>query len=377
MTPAPVSSRKVPFFNYPFLFKSQENEIMETLREVMSRGAYIMQRDVEEFENNVKEFLKVRYAYGVADGTEAIIMALLASGIGPGHEVIVASHTMVATASAAHWVGAKPVLVECDRSHTMDPKSVEAAITSKTKCILPTQLNGRVSDMAALQKIADKHGLTIIEDAAQALGAKFDGKCAGTFGAAGTFSLFPAKVLGCFGDGGVVVTNDPKVAINLERLRDHGRAVGEREITGWGLNSRLDNMQAAILNLKFKAYPQAIERRRQIAGMYQELLGDLKELQLPPAPDADARYFDIYQNYELEAERRDDLKNHLAESGVGSLIQWDGKAVHQWPALGFTDTKLPKTDALFKKCLMLPLNLSLADDDVRYVAQTVRKFYRP
>lgn len=349
---------------------------MATIRDVMVRGAYIMQRDVEEFENNIKEFLDVRYAYGVADGTEAIIMGLLAAGVQPGDEVICASHTMVATAAAAHWVGAKPVLVECGRDHMIDPESVERAVTKRTRVILPTQLNGRTADMDALQGIADKHGLMIVEDAAQALGSKFKGRCAGTFGKAGTFSLFPAKVLGCFGDGGLVVTNDPVVAKNIERLRDHGRAVGEREITGWGLNSRLDNLQAAILNLKFKSYGDVIKRRRQMASMYQDLLGDLSELQLPPAPDSDARHFDIFQNYEFEADRRDKLKAFLEKNGVRTLIQWDGKAVHQWDALGFKDTKLPKTEKLFERCLMLPLNMSLADDDIKYVAQTVRAFYR-
>ncbi len=349
---------------------------MNTLREVMSRGAFIMQRDVEEFENNIKEFLNVKFAYGVADGTEAIIMALLAAGVKPGDEVICASHTMVATASAAHWVGAKPVLVECGRDHMIDPKSVAQAITKKTRCILPTQLNGRTADMDELRALADKHGLLIVEDAAQALGSKFKGRAAGTFGAAGTFSLFPAKVLGCFGDGGVVVTNDPVIAKSLERLRDHGRAVGEREITGWGFNSRLDNIQAAILNLRFKDYPKVIERRRAIAKMYQERLGDLMQLQLPPAPGSDDLHFDIFQNYELEADRRDELKKHLEENGVRTLIQWDGKPIHQWKALGFESTKLPKTDEVFKRCLMLPLNMSVSNEDIEYVSDTVRKFYR-
>lgn len=335
-----------------------------------------MQRDVEEFENNIKEFLNVRYAIGVADGTEAIIMALLAAGIRPGDEVICASHTMVATASAIHWVGAKPILADCGRDHMIDPKSVAALITSKTTAILPTQLNGRTADMDALQALASKHNLIIVEDAAQALGSKFNGRCAGTFGAAGTFSLFPAKVLGCFGDGGIIVTNDANVAKSLERLRDHGRANGEREITGWGFNSRLDNIQAAILNLKFKAYREVITRRREMASLYQEYLGDISELQLPPPPASDPRHFDIFQNYELEAENRDELRVHLEKNGIKTLIQWDGKAVHQWPALGFKNVNLPYTEAMFKRCMMLPLNMSLSNDDILYVAATIRRFYR-
>jgi dTDP-4-amino-4,6-dideoxygalactose transaminase len=369
-----TAKKKVPFFNYPALFKSQEKEILDTMYDVMNRGAYILQKDLVEFENNLKNFLKVKHAFGVADGTNALILALRAAGIGKGDEVILCSHTYIATAAAPHFVEATPVLVECGPDHMIDPGAVEKAVTGKTKVIMPTQLNGRTCDMDALQEIADRHGLLIIEDAAQGLGSKFKGKNAGTFGAAGTFSFYPAKVLGCFGDGGAVVTNDDKMARQLSLLRDHGRDE-KGEVVTWGTNCRLDNLQAAILNLKLKTFDKDIARRREIAGMYNKALKDIPDLALPPAPDEDKKHFDVYQNYELESGRRDELKAYLAEKGVGTIIQWGGKAVHQFKGLGFDDVRLPVVEKMTSRFLMLPIHTALTDEDVGYVCDCIKDFY--
>jgi dTDP-4-amino-4,6-dideoxygalactose transaminase len=264
-------------------------------------------------------------------------------------------------------------LVDCGADHMMDPASATKAVTKKTKAIMPTQLNGRTCNMDAIGKIVADNKLVLLEDAAQALGSKFKGRDAGTFGVAGTISFYPAKTLGCFGDGGAILCNDPTVGAELRLLRDHGRDE-HGEVVRWGLNSRLDNFQAAILLYKLKTYPAVISRRRKIASMYQEMLGSLPQLQLPPAPDSDERYFDIYQNYELEAEKRNELKKYLADNGIGTLIQWGGKAVHQWAGLGYK-LSLPYTEKMFERCLMLPLNMSMSDDDVLYVAEKVRAFY--
>ena len=366
--------RNIPFFNYPALFKMQEKEIMDTLHDVMSRGAYILQRDLEEFEDNIKELIGVKHVLGVADGTNALILALRAADIGAGDEVIMSSHTYIATAASAHFVGAKPVLVECRADHMIDPESVKQAITDKTRVIMPTQLNGRTCDMDALQEIADDHGLVIIEDAAQALSSRFKGKYAGTFGLAGTFSFYPAKLLGCFGDGGAVVTNDDSIAKRVALLRDHGRNE-EGEVVTWGTNSRLDNVQAAVLNLKLKTFKKDMERRREIASMYGQALRKIDDLILPPAPDADERHYDIYQNYELEAGHRDELKSFLAERGVGTIIQWGGKAVHQFDGLGFNDVSLPVVEKMTSRFLMLPMHTALTDDDVGYVCDCITDFY--
>ena len=367
--------RNIPFFNYPALFKAQEKEIMDALHDVMSRGAYILQRDLEEFEENIKELIGVKHVLGVADGTNALILSLRAAGVGHGDEVIMSSHTYIATAASAHFVGAKPVLVECGADHMIDPESIERAITDNTRVIMPTQLNGRTCDMDALQAIADEYGLIIIEDAAQALSSKFRGRCAGTFGLAGTFSFYPAKLLGCFGDGGAVVTNDDKIAERVALLRDHGRNENG-EVVIWGTNSRLDNIQAAILNMKLKTFTNDMERRREIASMYDQALREIDDLVLPPAPDADERYYDVYQNYELESGHRDELRNFLAERGIGTIIQWGGKAVHQFNGLGFDNVHLPVVERMTSRFLMLPMHTALSDEDVQYVCDCIKDFYR-
>jgi len=368
------SKKNIPFFNYPALFKVQEKEIMEALHDVMSRGAYIMQRDLEEFEKNIKELIGVKHVLGVADGTNALILSLRAAGVGHGDEVIMSSHTYIATAASAHFVGATPVLVKCGADHMIDPESVERAVTDKTRVIMPTQLNGRTCDMDALQGIADGHGLIVIEDAAQALYSKFNGKCAGTFGLAGTFSFYPAKVLGCFGDGGAVVTNDDEIAERVALLRDHGRNE-EGEVVTWGTNSRLDNIQAAILNVKLKTFKKDMERRRDIATLYNQALRKIDDLVLPPSPDEDEKHYDIYQNYELESGYRDELKSSLAECGVGTIIQWDGKAVHQFKGLGFDNVHLPVVEKMTSRFLMLPMHTALTDEDVTYVCDCITDFY--
>ncbi len=371
----PVQIQNIPFFNYPALFTSEEEDLVAIFREVGRRGAFILQRDLERFERNLAAYLDAKHVLGVANATDGLMIALRGAGIGtdPRDEVIFSSHTMVATASAIHFAGATPVPVECGADHLIDPVAVEGAITPRTRAILPTQLNGRTADMAALQKIADRHNLTIVEDAAQALGSRFEGRCAGTFGASAAISFFPAKLLGCLGDGGCVVTNDDTILDRMVQLHDHGRRA-DGEIVSWGLNSRLDNLQAAVLNFRLASYQNAIDRRRMLANLYQSRLGHIEQLTLPSAPNSDPRHFDVFQNYEIEAELRDQLREHLKSQGIATIIQWGGKAVHQWPALGFKQ-QLPFTDALFQKLLLLPMNLSLTDDQAHQVCDAIEDFY--
>lgn len=367
------TNRVVPFFDYPSLFTTQEDALTEILHDVLHRGAYILQRDVQEFESNLAEFLGVKYAVGVANGTDGLLIALHAAGIRPGDEVIFPAHTFVATAAAIHFAGATPVPVDCGDDYLCDPAAVEIAITAKTRAIMPVQLNGRVCKMDQLQQIADRHKCLIIEDAAQALGARYQGQCAGTFGLAGMFSFYPAKSLGCFGDGGAVVTNDATIAKTVRVMRDHGRNDAGK-VVAWGLNSRLDNLHAAVLNFKLRSFPAIIQRRREIASLYDAGLRGLAQLQLPPAPNCDAAHFDTYQNYEMVAERRNQLRQYLKAFGIDTMIQWGGSAVHQFSALGL-QAALPRTEGFFERCLMLPMNAMLSNDDVAYVTETILQFY--
>lgn len=368
-----LSRRDIPFFNYREAFVHNEEEFVAIFRDVLHRGAYIMQKDLQDFEAHLCKFLGVKYAFGVANGTDALTIALLAAGLQPGDEVLFPSHTMVASAGAIVYAGGIPVPVDIGSDHMMDPADLEGAITDRTRAIMPVQVNGRTCDMDAIQAAADEHGLFIVEDAAQGLGSRFRAKCAGTFGAAGTFSFYPAKVLGCLGDGGAVVTSDDHVADRIRMLRDHGR-LDDAEIRIWGMNSRLDNLQAALLDFQLRTYDVTMQRRREIASMYEARLRDIVEIVLPPGPSDDPNHFDVYQNYEIEAERRDDLREFLKGNGIGTIIQWSGKAVHQWPGLGFS-VQLPNTEAFFTRCMMLPMNMVICDEDVEYICSKIRAFY--
>lgn len=365
--------KKVAFFDYPNTFTRFEEELTEIMVDVCRRGAFIMQKELDTFERNLALFTGSPYALGVANATDGLIIALRAANIGRGDEVIFCSHTMVATASSIALAGATPVPVEVGYGHTIDVNAIEPAITPRTKAIMPTQLNGRVSDMDGILTIAKKHNLIVIEDAAQALGARYKDQHAGTFGFASAISFFPAKVLGSFGDGGAVLCSGDAAYERLFRLRDHGRGQ-DREIVEWAGNTRLDNLQAAVLDFKLKHYREDISRRREIARKYTEQLGHIDELSLPPGPDEDPDYFDIYQNYELEANNRDELQEYLRERGIGTLQQWDGKAVHQWPKLGFS-VSLPKTDKFFTRCLMIPMNMSISDSDIDYICEHIKEYY--
>jgi len=365
---------QIPFFRYPYIFLRQREEILESMVRVMERGAFILQEELKQFELQAAAFTGARFAVGMANGTDTLFLALKAAGVGPGDEVILASHTYIATAAAVHFAGATPILADCGTDHLIDSHSVAAAITKRTKAIIPTQLNGRTCDMDQIQALANANGLIIIEDAAQAFGSRFKGKCAGTFGFAGSISLYPAKVLGCFGDGGLILTNDKNTFETLKQLRDHGRN-DNGLVVRWGMNSRLDNLQAAVLLTKLKIYGQEIDRRRQLARQYDDKLQGLEDLTLPPAPDADPVHFDVYQNYEIEAGRREALREHLTQKGIGTIIQWAGTPVHEFKNLDLPKFHLPSTERLFQRCFLLPMNTSLTDEEVAYICKNIRQFY--
>jgi dTDP-4-amino-4,6-dideoxygalactose transaminase len=367
------AQREIPFFDYPAVFAKREKDLMKVIHDVLRRGAYIMQRDLSLFEERLAKYVGAKHAVGVSDGTVAIMMGLRAAGIARGDEVIVPSHTFVASAAAIHHLGAIPVLADCGRDHLICPASVRRLITSKTKAIMPVQLNGRTADMAELTAIARENGLAIVEDSCQALGSKFRGRSAGTFGVAGSCSFYPSKALGCFGDGGAVLTNDDAVAERVRLYRDHGRSPSG-DVTVWGYNARLDNLQAAVLLYKLDSYDQEIARRRSLAALYDARLRQFSDLVLPPGPESDPDHFDIFQNYEIESSRRDELRAYLALQGVKTITQWGGKCIHQFSELKLR-SDAPYTEAMTRRFLMLPMNTSLSDEDVHYVCDVIERFY--
>jgi len=369
--------RKVPFFDYPGIYNRFKGEFDQIFQDVCSRGAFILQKDLEEFETELAMFLNVKHVLGVADGTNAIYLGLKALGIGVGDEVITSPHTYVATANAIQMVGASTIFADIDQDYLLCPKAAASKITKQTKAIMPTQLNGRCADMPGLRALADDNKLFLTEDSAQGLGARYGNEFAGTFGSFGTLSFYPAKLIGCFGDGGAIMTNDDELAEKMKAMRDHGRDAAGK-VTMWGTNSRLDNLQAAFLRLRLKHFDEDMARRREIAGRYQNGLGDLNEMGLPPAPCDNSERFDVYQNYECTADRRDQLRLFLQDKGIGTLIQWGGVPVHHFDSLGYGQDKftdLSNTDQFFERCLMLPMNMSLTDDDVDYVIDSITSFY--
>jgi dTDP-4-amino-4,6-dideoxygalactose transaminase len=255
----------------------------------------------------------------------------------------------------------------------MDMAQVEQKISRKTKAIIPVYLNGRLCDMNRLMEIADKHGLTVIEDAAQALGAKFEGRTAGSFGSTGCFSLYPAKMLGAAGDGGFVTTSNAEIDKKIRLLRDHGQDRKTGKILFYGFNSRLDNVQAAILNVKLKYLPEWIERRREIAKIYNIGLSDVPEVKSPPSPTANGPYHDVYQNYVIRVKDRDELVKFLEKDGVETIVSWRIPN-HLQPALDLTHFRLPKTEKLSNEVVSLPIYPELTDEQVHYVIDIIHDF---
>ena len=349
-----------------------EEEAMETMRGVLRAGDLVMRQQMLDFEHNLAAFVGTTDAVGVSNCTDGLRLLLEAVGIGPGDEVITVSHTFMATMAVIHHVGATPVLVDVGVDHNMDVDLLEKAITPRTKAIMPVHLNGRLVRMDHVMEIARKHNLLVIEDTAQALGGSYMGVRGGAWGLAGAFSFYPAKLLGAYGDAGAVVTSEPELATKLRELRDHGR-VSKTGFSGWGWNCRLDNLQAAILDLKLKKVPEWIGQRRRLAAIYDEALTEVKQVKRPPDPDG-GPFFDIYQNYVIEAERRDDLQSFLASRGIETLVSPGPIPNHKQP-VGLDHFHLPKTEALCANVLSLPLNNELDEDQVLEVAGAVKDFY--
>ncbi len=363
----------VPFFPYKELYEDERETHLAIIDDVYRRGSFILGQDLDALEQEMAAFLQVKHVVGVANGTDAILLALMAAGVGPGDEVITVSHTFVATVEVIHALGAKPVFVDILDDHGMDVQAVEAARTPATKAVIPVHLNGRiVTNMSWLRQWCQKHNLFLVEDAAQAFGAKQDGVSAGAFGLAGCFSFYPAKLLGTFGDAGAITTNDDTVAERLKLIRNHGRGSGI-EIQCWGLNGRMDTVQAALLRHRLTRVPTWIARRRAIAERYVSALQGLEALSLPPGPTTEP--FDVFQNFEMEVADRDALMETLKEQGVHTSLPWGGKAVHEFPALQLSTVTLPRTEQCMRRSLMLPLHHLLTDEQVERVIEVVHAHY--
>lgn len=369
---------RVPFIDFPRHYNDGlTEEVISTIRDVLKRGDFVLRGDLARFEENIASFIGAKYAVGVGSGTEALHLALRAAGIGPGNEVITVAFTCMATISMIVHTGAEPILVDVGNDYNMDTEQIEPAISPRTRAIMPVHLNGRSCDMERITAIAEKHNLIVIEDAAQAPGAGFNGRKAGSFGLEGCFSVYPMKMFGSTGDGGFVVTDDEKISNRLRALRDLGQDRATGNILFHGFTSRLDNIQAAILNVKLKYFPGWIEKRRQAAAIYHKGLSGHPRLKLPPPPEKNGRYFDVFQNYVVRAQDRDRLVAHLEKRGIETLTSWYlSKPIHHHKPLNLAHFRLPNTEQFAKEAISLPLTAEITGEQVEYVVKSIKDFYK-
>ncbi|MBF0357350.1 MAG: DegT/DnrJ/EryC1/StrS family aminotransferase [Magnetococcales bacterium] len=369
--PAAQKPWKVPYLDMRLGYSQQREAILARINDVCSDARFILRQEVEEFEQRAAKFLGVKYAIGVGNGSDAIYFGLKAAGIAPGDEVITVAHTFVATLAAIDRCGATPVLVDIGPDFNMDPEEVAKKITTKTRGIVPVHLNGRCCNMEPIMKLAKDNGLVVVEDAAQGFGAKLNGVNAGGFGIAGAFSFHPMKVLACLGDGGLVTTNDEEVAKQIALLRNHGQE-NKTNLKQYGYNSRLDNLQAAILLERLTGLETALARRREVAGVYHEAFKDLAGLVCPLPPDS-GPYHDIYSSYVLCHQDRDSLAAHLQQKGVEVFSHWS-PPLHQQSGLNLTPVSLPMTEQLSAQVISLPVFPEITDEQVEYVIEAVSDF---
>lgn len=344
----------IPCANPLAQYQSHKEEIFEAVKRVLEGGNYILGPEVKAFEQSFAAYCGTDYAVGVNSGTDALILALRALNVGAGDEVITVSHTAVATIAAIIASGATPVLVDIEPAYyTMDPEGFKRAITSKTKAVIPVHLYGQSADMDTIMTIARKHGLFVIEDCAQATGATFKGKRVGSIGDAGCFSFYPTKNLGAIGDGGMVVTGSAKLAQRIRRLGQYGW--NEKRITDEpGFNSRLDEIQAAILNVKLKSLDVDNARRKDIAQIYNEMLPNLQVT--PPTERLNASH--VYHLYVIACNNRDALKKSLSESGILTGVHY-AAPVHRHHGYNekciLPEMGLPVTERAVGTILSLPM----------------------
>lgn len=358
----------VPLVDLTLQHEIVKHDVSQAIDEVVTTTAFIQGPHVERFERQFAEFLDVRHAIGVANGTDALHLTLRACGIGPGDEVITAANTFIATTEAISAAGATIVLVDMDpTSYTIAPDKIEAAITHRTKAIIPVHLYGQPADMDPILAIAAAHGLEVIEDACQAHGARFHGQRVGTLGTAGCFSCYPGKNLGAYGDAGVVTTNDDAVADRLRLLSNHGsRKKYHHEIEGW--NSRLDTIQAAVLGIKLPHLERWNAERQRAAARYSALL-EGSGVQTPRIVNDDH----VWHLYVIESAERDELSAALTTEGVASGIHYP-VPLHLQPAyehLGYRPGAFPATEQAAERILSLPIFPGLTDVQIEHVASAV------
>jgi len=358
---------KIPFLDLRSLHQSIREPLDQAYHRVVDSGWFIMGPELDAFETEFAQYCEVKHCVGVGNGLEALHLLLRAYGIGPGDEVIVPSHTFIATWLAVTECGATPVPVEPSiATHNIDPVLINVAINSRTRAIIPVHLYGQPADMDPINTLAVKHSLVVIEDAAQAHGARYKGRPAGSLGNAAATSFYPGKNLGALGDGGAVLTNDDAIAVKVKRLRNYGLKVKyQHDLAGY--NSRLDEMQAAFLRAKLAGLDEWNTRRREIATQYSRLLA-VADIDLPCVPE----YAEpVWHLYVIRSKQRNALKEHLEQQGVSTAIHYPIPPHRQACYKDFKGYNLPIAEMLATEILSLPMSPMVIDSDIEIITQAI------
>ena len=364
--------REVPYVNLAAQFESERSSLMAVIEGVMAEGAFIGGAEITRLEAAIAAYCEMPHAVGVASGTDALILGMKALGIGPGDEVITPPNSFVASTASIVMTGATPVFADVLPDQNIDPEAVAAAVTPRTKAIMAVHLTGRIASMDRLSQIAERHGLLLIEDAAQAIGSRYMGKPAGSLGDLACFSAHPLKNLNATGDAGFIVTADGAVAARLERLRNHGLADRNTALE-WSAGSRLDTLQAAILLMRLAKLDDVISQRRSNAEIYCQLI-DPAHVYIPPSHNIE---FNSFHTFVIQVDARDKLKDFLAMKGIRTAIHYP-VPIHLQPAaegLGYRRGQFPATERQAERILTLPVHQFLSNDDIQYVAEAVNGFY--
>ncbi len=361
-------SETIPFIDLKSQYKALEDNIKSRINKVLDHGQYVMGPEVTELENRLAEFVGVKHCISASSGTDTLMISMMALGIGPGDEVITSPFTFIATGEMIALIGAKPVFVDINpKSYNIDPSKIEAAITPKTKAIMPVSLYGQCADFDAINTIADKYGLAVIEDAAQSFGATYKGKKSCALSTIGSTSFFPSKPLGAYGDGGALFTNDDNLAKVMREIRSHGQERHYYHVR-LGVNGRLDTIQAAILLAKMDIFPEEISARNKVADKYSSLLmGELV------TPYIESHNTSVYAQYTILVDNRSDVQQKLKDLGVPTAVHYP-IPLNLQPAfadLNQGEGSFPISESIAKRVLSLPMSPYLDDRLIQKIADAV------
>lgn len=375
---------QVPFLDLKAQYNSIKKEVNEAIQEVLDNTAYILGNSVKNFEKEFAKAHNVKHCVGLSSGTDGNHLALWALGIKPGDEVIIPANTFIATAWGATLCGAKPVFVDCDSdSYNIDPKKVEAAISPRTKAIVAVHLYGQPADMDPLREIANAKNIHLVEDCAQSHLAEYKGKKTGGLSEAASFSFYPGKNLGAYGEAGAICTNDDELADYFLKLREHGQLKKYYHQT-YGHNYRMEGIQGAVLGVKLKYLPKWTEGRRDVAKKYREHLGGLNKIKLPTEMSYAKHVYHLYviqvqaaSDVKKNSELRDKLKDYLQEKGIATGLHYPVPLHLQecFKDLGYKEGDFPETEKLAFTGLSLPMFPELTDDQIKYVADSIKEFF--